>query len=603
MIMKIRRSYKITTQTAFMKLKDFWVNSILFVLLSAFNGLIPICVCLIAAKFNPFGTQLTMAIGYITAIQLGFTQLSWTVSLAAIFAHSRYQKNNIDNKQMEVNLVSTTMALSLIYGLIITPLFLGVSFAYNNYASGHINTLLGQAQANNYIFAISGYILFSGFIFSGIIFVQKYSSSFKAIQLLCLFSGLSLAISAGLTLGTQSQFTFLNASNALEIKPGNYQGLFLGLGFTISSIVMLPIVYFAVVKCTNFKLKDIFKNNNLSYFLKRTYSPLLLILTIQLIKGIVIIAIGLSLKNSVEQVVPTSYQLARNIWYNLLYLLPFFAYGLADATLYYGSDLQYTNKADFRKIAIITTSLVIIVQIPFIAGIYYAIEPLSAFYLQNNLYNGSSWAMDTSKVSLKYTIETLLKKQEYVDKIKQLSNTQAIVQFLTSLGIVNQQQATVIAPLILPFLQGLTNDNPMIREQSIDGIVKLVQTLKLEGQLQLKIATFLESGKAASIFKMFDVSQKSYAYIYIAVWSMTYPIGQIFNYATISMKGQFNSPIKTFLVFLLQGAIISFIVAFGIKMQYSKEFPMYDAWSLPLVIFGPISIAYFYTNFLKELRK
>lgn len=613
--MKINWNYRFYEKSSFVKLNRVFLDAILFILLSAFNGLVPICICLIGASFKPFGTQLTMAIGYLTAIQLGFVQLSWTVCLAAIFAHNRYQKNNIDSKQMETNLVSTTLALSLLYGLIITPFFIGISYAYNNYASAHINTLLGQAQANNYIWAISGYILLSGFVHSGIILIQKYKSNLLAILLLFLFVGLSLGISAALTLGTTDYFvitkilqpanptTGAQAITTLEIS-GSYQGLFLGLGFTIASVLMLPIIYFCLVEFTNFKLKNLFIKNNIGYFLKRTYSPLIVILTIQIIKAIMIIAIGLTLTDSVEQVVPVSYQLSRNIWYNLLYILPFFAYGIADATLYYGANVGYTNKEDFKKILWIGVILIVIVQVPFMIGMYFAIEPLSLFYLKNNLENGLPWGMDTSKVSIKYTLESLLKKQEYVDKIKVISSsTQAVAGLLIKFGF-SQQQAAAIAPILTPALKGLVSENPEVQTKSIDFIVEILsKNPKKLAQVQRAFAGFLNNGKATSVFKMYDVTQNSNAYIYICVWCLTYPIGQMFNYATINLKNSFNNWIKVIIIFLLQSAIISFIVAFGIEMQYTKEFPMYDAWSLPLVIFGPIALAYFYTNFLIQSKK
>lgn len=598
MNIKFKKNFVIANEISFMNWNKFWFDSLLFILLSALNGLIPICVCLIGASFNPFGTQLTMAIGYLTAIQLGFTQLSWTICLAAIFAYNNYinSKNNIDKKELELNLVSSTIALSFIYGLIITPLFIGTSYAYNTYSSGHINTILGQNQATNYIWGISGYFLFSGFIYSGIIFIQKYKSNLLAVLLLLLFSSLSLGISAALTLGTKNQF--ISSNNGVLSIEGSYQGLFLGLGFTISSLLMIPIISICLFNYTNIKLKNIFLKNKVVFFIKKTYSPLLTILSIQVIKSIIVIGVGLILTNSVEQAVPISYQLGRNIWYNMLYLLPFLVYGLVDSTLYYGLDSKRPRNNDYKEILVISVFLILFIQIPFMVGMYFSIEPLTKFYLKNN----QLWSMDTSKISISYTLETLLKKQEIVDKIKLLNSVDAVKAWLIGLGF-SQPQATVVSPLLFPLMQGLTSNDVTAKQNSINAIVKLVQTLKLEPLMQQKFAALFSNANPDSVNKMFDVAQKSYAYIYICIWCTFYPLAQIINSSIFNLKRKFNSFPKAVIILLLQAAAISSIVAFGIELQYSKEWPLYDAWSFPFVVFGPLFLIYSVINFSKQIKK
>ncbi|MDE6472873.1 MAG: hypothetical protein K2K73_00465, partial [Ureaplasma sp.] len=152
--------------------KKFLKNSIIFINFALFNGLLPIFICLILSCVKPMGTQYTMAIGYITAIQLGFVQLSWSITIAIFYAF--YKESGKYYLKDKTEFFATFFMVTLLYSLVATVIFFGSSYIYNYYASMHLNTLFGRQQAFYYLYIVWIYIFINSFIYSFIIFIQLY---------------------------------------------------------------------------------------------------------------------------------------------------------------------------------------------------------------------------------------------------------------------------------------------------------------------------------------------------------------------------------------------------------------------------------------------
>ena len=524
-----------------MMIFDFLQHITIFLVFYLLNALVPILICIISSRIEPWGLQYVAGIGFITAIQLGFIQASFTMVVAFLFLMKRYMReyelkgvprNYQLSRKGDPSFYSTAFIIILIFSAVFVPLFIGSSWSYNRYAVNHINTVIGQVATYNYIYGMSGYIFFTGFNMLFILMVYEHNSKTLGIFLLLLSKTIILSIGAALALGPK---------NLNPYQAGGYLGLGLSVGCAVATILTGLIAFFTTpLKKTNFKKIPFEK---FKYVFNGVLPPALSIVSIQVVKAFALLIMGYSIAQILYQPVPMYLQLTRTIWYNMMYMIPFMTYGLVDAIMYYG--LQ-AHKAELRinqfvNISLSALGVSLIVQLLFAIGMYYTMQPLGNVYATINGKQPAQW-LDTNNIDLKYMLMQMKKQVSWTEYAQ---------------------------------LAYLANTNPAAAQQII--------------------ADKLTYGAAASgVAAAGPLHLSAYkAFVYLVFWTALYSFGQGLNNISFVMKKRYPNLIEAIGIIIIQIGVIGFCVGLGVDQQQGNVFPKMDAFTFPLFLGGLLSLAWF----------
>ena len=532
---------------AFSLMKTFWKESYIFIIFWFINAFIPIAICMISAAIPNDGAYYVIGIGYVTAFQLAYVQIGWTVSIALTYTilQMKFTKNKVEG-QAQGDLMYATVLITLFYGLLLVPFFIGPSYAYSRFANNHVNTVVSQQSAYNYIWTLSGYIFLSPFMSLMIIYIHSYKGQKRSIIAIVASNALIVGLSAILTLTP-------NASNTVK-------AIGTGLGMTIGAIVCSVVLGVYVYLTTELRYAS-FKFNwkEIKFISLKTIKQASSILSIQIFKAIALIALGLVISNVMDSVVPMGYQFSRVVWYNYLYLVPFFAYGVADSMMFFG--LRQRIEIKYRQMFLAFISIIVtafLVEIVIAIGAYWTIEPLCGFYTRNSQLDWST--VDLNRVNLPFMLSQMADKfgidQSYVN------------------AILNKIEADP---------QG---------------------TMQLQIFLKTTIVALLSNqGMNAKDLAAFMVYPQARAYIFIATYAVFYSTANVINNTSLVMKHRYQDLKETISLMVIQAAVISAVIAMGIELQSGTVLPYLDAWSLPLFIIGLLSVLYYALIFARTVTE
>lgn len=531
-------------KSAYTLIKSFFKESYIFVIFWFLNGFIPIAICMISSSIPNDGAYYVIGIGYVTAFQLAYVQIGWTVSIALTYTILQMKFNKCDKieGQSQGDLMFATVIITLIYGLVLVPLFIGPTYVYSKYANNHVNTVISQQSAYNYIYTLSGYIFLSPFISLMIIYIHSYKGHKASIPVIILSNGLIVGLSAILTLTP-------DASN-------NTKAIGTGLGMTIGALITavalgLYVFFSTELRYSSFKLRW----NEIRFILKQTFKQAGTILSIQIFKAIALIALGIVISDTMDSVVPMGYQFSRVVWYNYLYLIPFFAYGIADAMIFFGLRKKIEIRYRQMFLAFITIiAMSLLIEIGIAIGLRWTVEPLCNLYTRNSQLDWST--IDLNRVNLPFMLNKLADKfninHEYVNQL--------VTWFeMDPVGTASFQE----------FLK-----------------ISIVDVLSRNNM----------NGEALSQILLYPHAR---AYIFISVYGVFYSCSNILNNTSLVMKHRYQDAKESILLLIVQAVVITSIVVMGIEVQESKAFPLLDAWSFPLFVVGIAAILYYSLIFAK----
>ncbi|MDE6289335.1 MAG: hypothetical protein K2L64_01060 [Ureaplasma sp.] len=391
----------------------------------------------------------------------------------------------------------------------------------------------------------------------------------------------------------------------LVIK-SNYAGIWCGFGISLSSLIYFGILclYLRYRLKINFKFHKYYWQT-INRVFKNSYKQLLIIVTIQIFKAIALICLGLIITDTIEGLVPISYQLSRVIWYNLLYILPFLGYGIADAILFYGFYEQDTfDVKHFNNILVIIFSVVFVFEIILSIGVYYLIPKLAEMYLVNNDPNEFLKEIDISSVQIAPLLNSLLKKESFIDTLNSFDE-QSIIDAI-------KKMSKLPDFIINPIASKIASNIIQLRDQFVnidtreEAIIKFVGLISGDETIDLAVkkffASYLQNAKVESVNEMFSIKNCN-TYYFMVIWTTLYSCGLIFNNAKIVLRKNAVSWWQALLISLVQAIVIAAVVVIGITQQYSNALPMYDAWTMPLCVAGIIIFGYYLVTYLIWYKK
>ena len=542
--------------------KKFLSNSLVFVLFSFLNVSLPIFICLITSRVDDKAAYATIGIGFITSFQLAYSQIGFAF---AIFASCLILKKDKEENHRIVfsksNIAYDALLLALIYGIIITPLYIGPCWIYNKYANEHYNTIDSIQPANLYIFSSSGFILLTTLSWTLIFLIYNKTNSFNALIQILISFGSTLLLSSTLSL----------------LTPLKYIGV--GLGLTLGTLFscfcsfihcLIKTSYFKKSKYLRCSIKTLYfkkiiqiKWINIKEIFRNVWRQTLMVISIQIFKAVALIVLNFQIPEKLVDSVPLNYQMARLIWYNLLYLIPFLILGFSDSSYYFFiKNEPNIHEVDFGKIIPVIIGIAFIFTIGIVVASSYLVYPLSDFYIknQNHSYGIDFISANVQKISKDTIIQTINSTSQIPKELKE--------KLISIIQSNNPQTSTIV-----------------------DQILKEVT----ENILLPKFTKF----DASSINELINLPN-SFTYIYISIYCILYPLGTLLNSFFLSIK---NEKPKALFMVVAQGVAIAFIVEFGINFQENNRFYLMEAWSFPLAIIGIVAFIYLSFNFFIQLSK
>lgn len=531
----------------FSLIKKFFQNSLIFLLFSFLNVSLPIFICLISSRVDDKSAYGTIGVGFITSFQLAFSQIGFTFAIFSsclILKRDKVLKSTLSKVE---SITYDVLLMSLIYGLIITPLYVGPSYVYNMYANKHYNTIDSLQPANYYIYSSSGFVLLTTLSWTFIFLIYNKTNSWHALLQILISFGSTLLLSS--TLGLLTNLKYIGV----------------GLGLTIGTLISCISSF---IHCW-FKT-DYFKHNKISIkwihiklVISNVWRQTLMVVSIQVFKAIALLVLNLQVPEKLVDSVPLNYQMARLIWYNFLYLIPFVILGFSDSIYYFFiKHNKEIEKANVNLLIAIVTFIALFLTIIVAISSSFLTNPLVSFYIENQNYS--------------YDLEYIK------SNVSALSKT-TIIEFINKSNKIPLEVKDEILAI-------LNSQDP-----NTSYLVNLVLKNVTEYVLIPKFSQF-----GANEISSMIILPDSYTLLYVSVYCILYPLGTLLNSFLMSIKKEKPPAI---LMVIAQAIAIAFVVEFGINFQETQRFYLMEAWSFPLAIIGIVAFIYLSTSFFIKLHK
>ena len=519
---------KIDHKIIFIKVWEILKISPIFVTFALLNVLLPVFICLIVSTFKS-GAYAVMGIGYVTTFQLAYSQIGFTFSVFTSFLIFKAIKNKKTNISNEDYLIEGFL-LTIILGFILVPLYIVPSFIYTKFANAHHNTIDSLKPAYEFIFSSTGFILLTT-LRTFLILIVNNKKQFLAV--IFEFISILIIVILSIILGI---FT--------ELK-----SIGVGLGLSIGSIISITILLIYIFGFMKIKLsiKKI-KINNIKTIIFFTWRQALLTFTIQAFKAIALLSLNASIPEKIVGWIPLNFQMARLIWYNAMYLIPFFIMGLIDTTFFYYFKNEAKQDWDILKTSFYLSLIAILVTIIISIIVGFSVFPLANTYTKN-----TEFTYDISNID---------------------QDIKPLVQ-------------NTVTKKLKPFLE---NMNSGIQNIIINSVTNIATNI-----LKQKFISF----NAESINSIINLPG-SETYIYLCIYCILYPIGMLLNTFRLAIT---NKKPNVLLLSIAQALAITFVVEFGIKFQLSEKYYLMGAWSFPLSIIGIIAFSYLTVKYIIKINQ
>ncbi len=598
-------------------------NIFTFVLFSFLNSFFPIFLCMISALIPEYGAQAVMAVGFVSPFQLGFMQLG--VSFAtwcfySIIKKIRQSRSSIAKIEFNATL-SSSVYLSIFMGIILTVFYVVCSYLYMYFSCNRPNTQLTLEYGYNFIFTSIPYILLICLKSILVLYVFYHKKSYS-IYFEIFFTIFSLLFSFLLSV--------LTNINTYGVGAGESIVMILYIVFLL--IFINTKLKFKFYKLSLSQIKSLF--SNFKFVLKDSAASI----SMAFFKGLALLLLGIIITTDLKDFVPLSFQMARVLWFNLMYCLPFIGIGVANAiefsdiyvtreTLELNSEIRIRYWKYLIISMLITTGLCV--------GFTYLINPLTSLYIMNNglvvemvppfqgsipvnrltgkpiidLSNINNLpprvlpqipidlinAVKTNDTNL---IQTELEKWIQTPEMKQwkdwIENTNLKdfkLWFITHIDKIFSQTHTTEQQFLIDLKDWYVN---YIQYTSLD--VNVISNLLLYN-------TQKQINESTSIL-VHVLDHKAYAYIYICVYSILC-VG--WTILLPAMRGVKIKRLPQWFVCLVYALAIGFVVSFGVifSLYFDKLWPnatnyfkYMDAWTFPLFAIASIVSLYFWVKWI-----
>ena len=310
-------------------LKEGWF----FIFASFFSAFVPFCICLIASAIKDCGAEVVMGIGLLTSFQIIFCSVGFAMAMAMVFAiikliQTRSRDNGFVN---EVGLVVSQFTINVLIGLVMTTISVGISIGYAAYNCGRPNMSLVKTQSFNYIWTTIPIIILNSWFSVQQLVIFKNKGN--AVAFLVILS------ENAVTIGLICIFAFATHLNSIGIGIGYNLGLIFGI--ILSFIIMFT-------GDNRYKIREFrMRWNDFVFLIKSTYKVGIVSAWRVSVRGFIVVILSI-ISTRINNVISLNLVYAKVLWFNMNFLLPWFATGISNALKY--STVKNPRTYDFNDI-------------------------------------------------------------------------------------------------------------------------------------------------------------------------------------------------------------------------------------------------------------
>ncbi|MGL4343413.1 MAG: hypothetical protein ACRCRZ_02530 [Metamycoplasmataceae bacterium] len=523
--------------------------------ISFINSFMPIFLCIIASFINPYGAQSVMGVGYVAAFLLTFSQIgiSFAISTFFIIKKRKLTNDNLEDKKQIDDIMSHSIMICMIIGVLLTIIYAGSSYLYMFYSCNRPNTLPTLASGLDFTWSTLGYIFIICLNFLLILYIKFQN---KRTAWIIQFFNIILTLILSFVLGV---YTSLGASG-------------IGLGLSLATLISLIVTIIIICLKYPFRIKTKryldYSINNIKEITRESVAGV----AVSFFKGVGILILGLALPVALKELVPLSYQMARLIWFNLMYALVWFSIGISDSIKYYSltnqdnvcprQRLKWFNK---------TILLSVMMSIIFCFIAWFLVEPLAQLYIQNGTWDQS---LDLSSLEVPEAFQDIIAKndpkgslnKEWFINLKE--NDPASFKKLTLL-LLNPTNLGDFKDWALKYISFTSYD------------AKIITSL-LNYNFHPEAGSFLDQIKLGVALEGYNSKSTFYIFIYVLLcscWTVILP-------ATTNIT---KRNVNGFIIAFVYAASLAFLISFGVNYSIldtnpNNWFRFLDAWTFPLML-------------------
>ncbi len=351
-----------------------------FIVSSFLTSFLPIAICLIAGSIKFHGCETLMGIGLLSTFQIVFTNVGSVLglTLAITLVKNKNIRSNRDfGLKDDYGIIATQFLVNFVVGIVMTGLYIGLSYLYITYNCNHPNLVLVKEEGLNFIWSSSPCILLNSWLALFIILIFKNRGNLLASFISLLNFIITISFICGFSFGT------------------NLSTIGIGISIDISLIITLFIIILILLihkehhKLRNFRIN----RKEFKILLKNSYKVSFESSWRASTRGVVIIILSI-ISSSENQILPLNMIMAKILWFNMNFFLPYFGTGVSNALKYYivyeKANFSYLDIKPFIIFILLTvlcntiTSAIWMASMPNIIASYISnMESLQSFAINN----------------------------------------------------------------------------------------------------------------------------------------------------------------------------------------------------------------------------
>ncbi len=301
-----------------------------FIYFSFVNMFIPFYATIISSLLAPHATINLTCVGLTTSFISIFNQFLFLIALTMVFV---LNKNIMTATSLEVDR-KTISLIMLIYSSVSTLLFIGCSLLYIRFSTLYVGYTQTFNYALEFVLMVAPTFIINGFVYLNIIYKLE-TNKWKSFLTYSIYFALNLIL---------IPVFYLFIPFTVE-----WQLIGMGLGFLVASLITFLFVFLFNMKSKEFmdEFHLTFNKESLKMFFSKTSNFISTFLLSTIMKGFLVMTIGLSLNLSSKPTF-TSLMVAKIIWYNCLFFCGFFGDGVLYSIEYSKMKSQLLNNGNYQ---------------------------------------------------------------------------------------------------------------------------------------------------------------------------------------------------------------------------------------------------------------
>lgn len=352
-------------------LKEVLSQARLFLVFSLFTCSLPIIFCLIASLIQPNGSQAVLALGYVVPFLMAFLQIAFTVSMIMVAKLTANRPLVASHHHLYIHRSNfwSSIWLSLLLGLIMSLCYALSTSLYIYFANNKPNTQATLTYGLDFTWQTVGFVIVIPVVTTLMMRIFMLNKNHALAMMGLLFLAI---VALALVLGLMT----------------NLKAAGIGLGTTVAALVVLVLQFSYLYRYQGFLFGrpagwSPWSLLTMRLILKESLTSI----SLSVFKGVAIVALAFAIPLTISDFVPLSYQMARVLWFNLMYFLPFIGLGIGEIIRFHYLFHDGSNQCDFQHSLKTDLGLIfgtLLLTLALSVGAVFVVAPLARLYSRHD---------------------------------------------------------------------------------------------------------------------------------------------------------------------------------------------------------------------------